>query len=460
MHACGIPDSASNSAPPLLRSQKQEATMNDQGSVVDARRPGWWDTARFGLFVHWGIYAVPGWHEQHVYRKHLTRAQYVPLMQAFNPTAFDPDEWLDLAESAGMRYLCFTTKHIDGFCMWDTDETEFKITNTPYGRDVLAMLADACHRRNIPLCLYYSVVDNHHPCYPHQGRSYEFPEPQPGDTPDEERYVDFVKRQARELCTRYGRIHGFWWDANVLKRRDPSVNALIRELQPGIAINNRGMDAGDFGTPERDWDATVNTEMQFGAPVEACQSVGFQSWGFRADEDYYSDSHLIGSIQKVLAKGGNYLLNVGPRADGTIPNEARDILTRIGAWFHSVKKALVQAEPANQLIGNRDVLLTRDGNTLYVHLYKEPTTTAVNLHPITQPPGRALLLNTGTPVQTAVRDLPWLHQRDPSRCLSIIDLPVNSPPLTGYVVQLDFDLPPERAAETNAADTDSEFLMT
>ncbi len=151
-----------------------------------------------------------------------------------------------------MRYVCFTTKHHDGFCLWDTRQTAFNTMNTPYGRNVLAMLADAGHRRRMPLCL--SIADWTHPCYPNQGRHHELP-PQPGDTPDWDRYMDFLREQVRELCTNYGRIHGFWWDMNVPQHRDPSVNAMIRELQPGIVINNRGFDEGDFGTPEREYDA-------------------------------------------------------------------------------------------------------------------------------------------------------------------------------------------------------------
>ncbi len=413
----------------------------------------WFFERRFGLFIHWGIYALPAWHEQHVYRQRLTRAEYVPLMRRFNPRRFDPDAWLDLAEQAGMRYLCFTTKHIDGFCLWDSGCTDFKITNTPYGRDTLQLLAEACHRRNFPLCLYYSVVDNHQPNYPHAGRSYEFAAPQPGDEPDEEKYFAFVRRQVEELCTRYGRIHGFWWDANVLKRREPGINALIRRLQPGIIINNRGMDEGDFGTPERDWDESVNTLARFEQPVEACQSIGFQSWSHRKDEDYYSDAHLIGSIQKILAKGGNYLLNIGPRADGAIPREAEAILKRIGQWFAAVKESLIDAEPASQLINNPEVLLTRQGDTLYVHLFKEPCSSAVNLHPLTELPRRATLLNQGRPVNVAVRTLPSYHQQTPAACLSLPGLPVNSRRLTGGVIKLEFDrLPAAVAAGADDAD--------
>ncbi len=133
-------------------------------------RRDWFFEKRFGMFIHWGLYAIPGWHEQHQWRGRVPRAEYVKLAQRWNPVKFDPDQWLDLAEEAGMKYVCVTTKHHDGFCLWDTKQTAFNTMNTPYGKDALKLLADACHRRGFPLCLYYSCVDWHHPHYPNQGR--------------------------------------------------------------------------------------------------------------------------------------------------------------------------------------------------------------------------------------------------------------------------------------------------
>ncbi|MCC6446488.1 MAG: alpha-L-fucosidase [Armatimonadetes bacterium] len=405
----------------------------------DAR--DWFFEKRFGLFVHWGLYAVPGWHEQHLYRKGMRRSDYAALIGRFNPVRFDPDAWLDLAEEAGMEYVCFTAKHIDGFCMWATDETPYNVMNTPYARDILAALAEACHRRGFPLCLYYSIVDEHHPSYPNAGRAYELPAPDPGDDPDEERYMAFLTRQVRELCTRYGEIGGFWWDANILGRRDPSVNAMIRSLQPGAVINDRGFDEGDFGTPERDYADSAREMARFETPVEACQSVGSQSWGYRADEDYYTDAHLIRHIDRILSKGGNYLLNVGPRPDGTFPEGPVAILRRLGAWYRSVRESFIGCEPASGLASNRDVLLTRRGDTLYVHLHREPPATAVLLHPIERLPYRAVLLNTGQPVEADVEALPGCHHLTPNRCLRLKNLPVNGITAAGYVIRLDFEGP-------------------
>lgn len=399
----------------------------------------WFLEKRFGMFIHWGIYSVGAWHEQDGYRRKMSRAQYAEYAQRFNPVKFNPDEWLDLAAQAGMEYITFTTKHIDGFCMWDTAETPFNIMRMPYRRDVLAMLAAACHRRKVPLSLYYSIVDRSHPSYPNSGRSYELAAPETGDRPDEGQYREFVKRQVRELCTKYGEIHGIWWDANVLKAKDPSIHAMIRGLQPKAVINNRGFDEGDFTTPERDWDDPSNAQLAFDTPVEACQSVGYQSWGYRVDEDYYSDAHLIRGIQKILAKGGNYLLNVGPKPDGSIPEEAAAMLRRIGVWYRAVRESLVDVEPASTLTGNRDVLLTRRGSVFYVHLTKDPETASVFLHPIARAPRRAVLLNTGEAVAFDVEALPRLHSSKPDRCLRLKNLPVNGRSTAGWVIKLEFD---------------------
>jgi alpha-L-fucosidase len=412
----------------------------------------WFRKRRFGMFIHWGIYALGGYHEQHMFRKRMNRADYARFVGQFNPVKFNPDAWLDLMAEAGMEYLTFTTKHVDGFCMWDSAHTDYKITRTPYGKDVLAMLAKACRRREVPLSLYYSCADMHHPNYPNAGRDYELPQPAPGDQPDLAKYLAYVKDQVRELCTKYGKIHGFWWDANVLKHRDPSFNTLIRQLQPDAVINNRGYDEGDFGTPERDWYDFVDTEVSFDKPIEACQSVGYQSWSWREDEDRYTDAHLIRSIQKVMAKGGNYLLNVGPKPDGTIDEECAGTLRRIGKWYSSVRESLVDVQQASRLTDNRDVALTRRGNTLYVHLLKEPETSSVFLPLITAEPRKATLLNTGEALSWDVPQLPRIHNHDPNRLLRIRRLPVKGKSTAGWVFKLEFD----RLPETPAAATSKE----
>jgi alpha-L-fucosidase len=406
---------------------------------------------RWGLWLHFGLYSIEGWHEQDQMRRRIPRAKYVKLVDRFNPTRFDPEAILDLAESVGMKYISLTTKHHDGFCLWNTAETDYNAVNTPYGRDVVRQLADACHRRHFPLGLYYSVVDWHHPNYPNQARHHELP-PQPGDTPDWDKYMAFLRRQVRELCTNYGKIAHFFWDINVPEHRDPTVNQMIRDLQPGIVINDRGFDEGDFGTPEREYQqSAVNALRRFERPTEACNSVGRQSWGYREQEDYYTIGHLIRSMDAMFARGANYLLNVGPDATGRIPEKAASILRRIGDWRRRVGEAFDDCEPAGELTGNSEVLLTRRDKTLYVHQCQPLQTEAILLYPLTRQPARAVLLNTGRPVETAVDVLP-IHWQSAQPCLRIRNLPVDDLREEAPVIRLEFDGPIEGVRETRAAE--------
>ncbi len=390
------------------------------------------------MFVHWGLYAIPGFHEQHQQRLKTPFEEYVALAEEWNPVNFDPDAWLDIMQEAGMEYLCFTAKHHDGFCLWDTKQTTYNTMNTPYGRDIVGMLAEACHRRGVPLCLYYSCVDWHHPNYPNQGRHHELPAPVPGSEPDLARYMEFVRAQVRELCTNYGEISGFWWDMNVDQHVDPSINSMIRELQPSAVINDRGYDKGDFGTPERDYDLDAEQSPEIPRLTEACQSISSESWGFRVDDSLYTDRHLLRSLDKYLAVGANYLLNVGPRPDGVIDSSYADVLRRIGQWLGQVKESLYDVTPASKLTTNRDILLTRRGNTLYVHLYKDPQSDCVKLGPIRLVPRSAKLLNTGQTVKFTV-DMPPSECLRGSPILCLHDLPVNQLANTVMVVKLEFD---------------------
>ena len=402
----------------------------------------WFFENRFGMFVHWGLYSIPGWHEQHQWRARVPRAEYVKLSRDWNPTRFDPNAWLDLMQEAGMKYICLTTKHHDGFCLWDTKQTAFNTMNTPYQRDVVGLLADACHKRHVPLCLYYSIADWNQPNYPNQGRSHELA-PQPGDSPDWDKYLEFLKAQVRELCSNYGEIHGFWWDMNVPKHRDPSINAMIRRLQPKAVINNRGFDEGDFGTPERDFEK--DAAVAFDRPTEACQSVGMESWGYRKDEDYFTDRYLMRSIDRYLARDANYLLNVGPKPDGTISKESAAILRRLGHWYHPVHESLEGVQPASRFTDNRAVMLTRRDRTLYVHLNTDPAGDGVKLKPFNVAPKRATLLNTGKPVDFVVNLTPADH-KEQTAYLRLMHLPVNEMANTVLVVRLEFDRPLEELA--------------
>lgn len=408
----------------------------------------WFFQKRFGLFVHWGLYAIPAWHEQILWRGNVRRMDYQKLIHAFNPVRFDPNAWLDHMQEAGMEFVVFTTKHHDGFCLWDTKYTGYNVMNAPYGKDVVGMLADACRSRGVPLGLYYSIPDWHHPNYPNQGRHHEMFGPRPGDQPDQEKYLEFVVNQMRELCTDYGEIGQIFWDVNVLEWRDPSVNKMIRSLQPKAVINDRGPDAGDFGTPER----RVPDGRVFDRPTQACQSLGRESWGYKEDEDYYAHKYLIQSLDKILTMGGSYLLNAGPKPDGAFADADIHTLRRIGAWYRSVQEAFADTVPASHLVqpdemvmpgstGARvirdDFLVTRRGNTLYVHLFRDPQSTAVVLKPLDRMPKRAVLLNNGQELEARVDVTPWHWREKPY--LRIRNLPVNELAGTVMVIKLEFD---------------------
>lgn len=398
----------------------------------------WFLEKRFGMFVHWGLYAINAWQEQEQQRLSVPRAEYGKLISKFNPKYFDPDAWIDLAQKSGMEYLTFTAKHMDGFCMWDTGQTDYKVTNSPFGKDVLAQVAEACHRRNFPLCLYYCLVDNHRPDYSANEKGHGLKQSEPGDVPDLEKYVDYVREQARELCSHYGKIHGFWWDVgDELEHKDSSINAMIRELQPGIVINDRGFSDADFGTPERDWIKSIEEDLSFHKPVEACNSVGKESWGYRIDEDYFTSVYLMRGIANMFAKGGNYLLNIGPDADGVVPAQAVDRIEKIGSWFGNVKEALHGTIPANDLTDNRDVLLTRRKNSLYIILLNQPLSTGVGLLPFDREPQVARLLNDGRKVEFSVDLLPSAHASGALQ-LHLKNLPVEEFANEVMVVQLDF----------------------
>jgi alpha-L-fucosidase len=271
--------------------------------------------------------------------------------------------------------------------------------------------------------------------------------PRLGDEPNLERYYDYVTRQLRELLTNYGPIYQLFWDVNVAEYHNPALNELVRSLQPGILINNRGPDEGDYSTPERH----VPDGGGFQTPTEACQSLGRESWGYREQEDYYSHKFIMQSMDKMLAMGGNYLLNVGPAADGTIVADQARALKRIGSWYSKVKEAFEGTEPASYLGGKdeilsadevqsrvfRDhVLLTRKGNTVYVHAYRDLQSNVIVLKPLDLLPERAVLLNDGRELEVQVALLPWYWQEKAYLCIR--NLPVNDLTDEVLVIRLEF----------------------
>ncbi|OHB67961.1 MAG: alpha-L-fucosidase [Planctomycetes bacterium RBG_13_60_9] len=355
----------------------------------------WWRDARFGMFIHWGLYAVPAgtYHGERVKgigewimnNGKIPVNEYEKYAAQFNPVGFNADEWVRLAKNAGMKYIVITSKHHDGFCLWDSKVTEWDIMDaTPFKRDILKELAAACKKQGVKLCFYHSIMDWHHPdaqapFYPNYNDTKK-------SNPHFDRYVDnYFKPQLAELLTNYGPIGVLWFDGEwILDWTEPKGKATydyVRSLQPAILINNRvgkgrkGMEglsksdeyAGDFGTPEQQVPATGLP----GVDWETCMTMN-DTWGFKSyDDNWKSTEQLIQTLVDVASKGGNFLLNVGPTPEGLIPDPSVERLQGMGKWMAVNKESIygATASPFGRPAWGR---CTAQGNKLYLHVFNWP----------------------------------------------------------------------------------------
>ncbi len=402
---------------------------------MNERFEQWHSNTLFGMFVHWGVYALTNYHEQYLMRTKADRKEYEELYKSFNPTEYNPEEWVLLAKKAGMKYICFTTKHHDGFCMWDTKTTGYNIMNTPYNRDVLKMLQEACEKYSMKLSLYYSVPDWHHENAYNENSTHQIP-PRSTDTPNMEKYKMYVKEQITELLTNYGEISTLFWDIPP-KHEDKSINELVRKLQPSILINNRGFSKGDYSTPERH----VPDGSLFESPTEAIESIGRQSWAYRENEDYFSTNLLKRNIDKAIAMGGNYLLNVGPTASGAIPEEARRILGEVGEWYNNVKEAFVEAKPAVLFENKPDMLTTVKNSVIYLHFYAGLNCSGFVLDPIKILPQKITVLNNSAQPKASLDRIPTFYLREDAaeKYLHIYNVPCDALSGQPVVIKLEFE---------------------
>lgn len=360
---------------------------------------------KFGMFIHWGPYAALGLHEQALARYNIPHDEYESMATGFNPTDYDPEKWVLLAKKCGMKYICFTAKHHDGFCMWDTKCTDYNIMNTPYGKDVLKMLSDACQKHGMLLSLYYSNPDWHYEfgfnpeCPTHQwGAKYK-------DQVDTQKLRDFIKAQITELLTNYGDIYTLFWDIPP-GIEDPSLNELVRSLQPNIYINDRGWSEGDFSTPEREYEAA--NSGRFTRMTEACNSVGQQSWGYRTNEDFYSKRHLCCAIDRYMSAGASYLLNVGPDKNGVITPEYEQNLLKVADWYNRMEGSLECHEADNydySIRHNKYIANVKDGKT-YLHFYEGLMSSSVAIKNYPNKPQSVRLMNSGEELKYDIIVLP------------------------------------------------------
>lgn len=309
---------------------------------LKARR--WFQDAKFGLFVHWGVYSVLGEGEWVMNNKKMTIAEYRKLAPQFNPVQFDAAEWVSLAKDAGMKYITITSKHHDGFAMWHTKQSRWNIVDaTPYKKDPLKMLAEECRKQGLKLFFYYSHLDWTHADYYPRGRTgHASGRPESGDF---NRYLDFMDAQLRELLTHYGDVAGIWfdgwWDKPGANWRLEKTYSLIHSLQPAALIGNnhhkKPFDGEDFQMFEKDLPghntAGFNEDSQIGAlPLETCDTIN-GAWGYNAkDRRFKSPRQLIHYLVRAAGYNANFLLNVGPTPDGKIQPEFVERLRALGEW--------------------------------------------------------------------------------------------------------------------------------
>jgi alpha-L-fucosidase len=352
----------------------------------------WFNQAKFGLFIHWGPYAVPGgeWDGKTSYgewlmlQANIPSKKYEEIARQLNPVKFDAREWVGLAKDAGMNYLVITAKHHDGFCMYDSKLTDYDIVDfTPFKRDPLKELAEESRKAGIKFCAYYSIVDWHHPDFPAKYSQLRRDVPggfhgDPQPNADIKKYAQYMKGQVRELLTQYGDVGILWFDGGgSFRNRDRRVLLdgaglvdMIHEQQPGCLVNNRLGFGADYGTPEQ----TI-PDAATGKAFEVCMTLN-KHWGYnKADQDWKSARTVIHNLVDIASKGGNYLLNVGPTAEGIIPPEAVRILREAGQWVKANGEAIygTTAGPSleNIRVGN-DARMTRRPGKLYLTLLEWP----------------------------------------------------------------------------------------
>lgn len=360
-----------------------------------AQRLKWWTDARFGMFIHWGIYALPARHEWVKTQERMTTEQYQKYFDHFNPDLYNPREWARMAKNAGMKYAVLTSKHHDGFCLFDSQYTDYDAPNTPYGKDLVKEWVDAFRAEGLGVGFYYSLIDWHHPHF-----TIDQVHPQRPNSREEyaklnegrnmEVYRKYLKDQVREILTQYGKIDIIWLDYSYPgengKGRDDwgSVELLkmVRELQPDIIVNDRldlkDVPGGwDFTTPEQfkveSWPTIDGKKI----PWETCQTFS-GSWGYYRDEMTWKDEkQLLVLLIESVSKGGNLLLNVGPTGRGTFDNRAVEALEGMGDWMKYNSRSVYGCTQAPEgFEAPEHTLLTYNPETkrLYIHLLDYPLT--------------------------------------------------------------------------------------
>ncbi len=423
-----------------------------------ARTPGdtsWFTHDRFGLFIHWGLYALAGRHEWIKNFERITDADYQKYFDRFDPDLYDPDAWAAAASGAGMKYFVVTTKHHEGFCLWDSKLTDYKATRTPAKRDLLKPMVEAFRRRGMKVGFYHSLLDWHHPHYTtdinHPQRDDE--ERIKGDAKrDLTKYVAYLHGQTRELLTQLGKIDILWFDFSVGpggrfkgKGKDEwqseKLIKLVRSLQPQIILNDRLQIDQDVKTPEqyvpREW-VRVN-----GKPVvwEACHTFS-GSWGYHRDEESWKTvDQLVKMLIDCVSRGGNLLLNVGPTGRGEFDRRALDRLAGLGEWMKRHGRSIygcTQAPAEYACPADCRYTWNPDTRRLYLHVHSWPYR-HLHLDGMAQHVEYAQFLHDASEVKMLKRipeeEYGAMKAARPAALLTL-ELPVKQPPVTVPVIEL------------------------
>ncbi len=385
-------------------------------STDRARRMKWWHAAKFGMFIHWGLYSVYGRHEWVMEMEGIPATEYEKTAKLFNPKPNAARDWARLAKKAGMKYMVMTTKHHEGFCHFNTATTNYCAPKQAAGRDLVKEFVEAARGEGLRVGFYYSLMDWHHP---DGARCAE-------DEAARRRFVDYIHTHVRELMTNYGKIDILWydvaWPLDAKGWESEKMNDMVFKLQPDIIVNNRNKLDGDFATPEQ----TI-TAAPAGRAWESCMTMN-DSWGYhKADDNWKSPRQIVRNLITCSHDGGNYLLNIGPKPDGSIPDESVRILTSVGQWMDKNGKSIFETDvcqPRRCRFGS----FSRKGNTLFLHVHYWPGSTA-SIAGIRNKVVSASLLASGQKVAF----------KQDAYSLSFIGLPDNAPdsPVSTIAIELD-----------------------
>jgi len=388
---------------------------------IEARQ--WFADAKYGLFIHWGPFSIPGSGEWVMNERNITVKNYTRLMDFFNPIDFDAASWVKMAKDAGMEYITLITRHHDGFSMWNTKYSDFTIMHSPYKKDIVKMMADECHRQGVKLFLYYSLLDWRRDDYSWwTGRTGQGT----GRTVHGkwEDYIQFMKNQLTELLTNYGEVAGIWFDGywdqtnpEGAADRSPRIDwhlgeiySLIHQLQPQCLIGNNHhlnpLPGEDFQMFERDLPGENKSGLSFQSisqqmPKETCETIN-NSWGFNlTDTTYKTTTQLIHTLVRASGYGANLLLNIGPMPNGAIQPEFRERLAYTGKWLETYGESVYSTKGG--YLRPRDWgCLTQKDNKLFVHILKKPTSTITLDNFPYKKISKASLLKDGTKITTAL----------------------------------------------------------